>query len=488
MVDIIAKYMAGLSIRSEKTRGLVLDESNLHQFDPPTSNTVDRPLPNLPQESRESRDNSELDPKIHGNRHSPTEILFQECINSDMLLDNSPRASTSTGASDTARLSPQPPPTKFSSGILGPGSWTADDELGAELDRLLLLEVEGALSEGFGVGNLPRGYVAQALRLAMLSDRGNVMHMLLEHGAAPEFQVFYGIWATQWAVMANEEDAMNALLSAKADPNRVSVRQESLLHMAAERGTDGILRSLISAGAAVDARNEDQRTPLHCATRRKGNVVILRELIQAYAEINATDLYGNTPLHFATRFGDVEMIQTLLLSGADPNSGNNLQQTPMFNILDSGRDAEIAALLLEYGADVNFRGMNGSTPLHLATRAERDDIVMMLLESGADISSQDHFAQTPLYLATERVNSAIITLLLERGADTAELDSTKRATPRIQANTDGNGRARQYGGTRSHLQSISEELDVEDEPMGDDWPLEDIEAADYLYVLYKEEL
>ncbi|KAH0551530.1 hypothetical protein GP486_007253 [Trichoglossum hirsutum] len=497
MVDIIAKYMAGLSIRSEKTRGVVLKESNLHQLDSPTSNTSDRPLPNLPQESEASpNNNSDSDLKNHdsqpfnsSSRRSPTELLFKKYINSDMLLDDSSRPSTSTEASDLAQLPPQPLSSAGLSSVIHEfGSGTADGELTeGELARRFPFGVEEVLSSGF-VGGLSRSCVTLALELAVLSNRGDIVHVLLRGGAAPEFQVCYGIWATQWAVMADGEEIMNSLLSAKADPNRVGIRQESLLHMAAERGTDGILRSLISAGASIDARNEDQRTPLHCATRREGNVAIVRELIQAYANVNAADLHGNTPLHFATRFGDAEMIRTLLLSGADPNSRNNLQQTPMFNILDSARDTEIAVLLLEYGAGVNFRTMNGSTPLHLATLVERVDIVVMLLESGADIASQDHFGQTPLYLAIERGNSAIAKLLAERGADMAELgSSTKRATPQNHASADRNSRVRQFGGPRSQLQSISEELNVEDEPMEDGWLAEDIEAADSIYVLYRGE-
>ena len=61
------------------------------------------------------------------------------------------------------------------------------------------------------------------------------------------------------------------------------------------------VRLFIGAGANIEARDEDQRTPLLLAVfreviyRGRGTEVI-KELIEASANIEATDKFGKTPL------------------------------------------------------------------------------------------------------------------------------------------------------------------------------------------------
>jgi ankyrin len=73
--------------------------------------------------------------------------------------------------------------------------------------------------------------------------------------------------------------------------------------------------------------------------------------------------------------------------------------------------------LLDRGVDVDTRGVDGTTALHWAARADRLDTVRLLLESGASATATDRYGVTPLYLAAENGSAAVIAALLDAGAD-----------------------------------------------------------------------
>uniref|UniRef100_K3WIQ1 Uncharacterized protein n=1 Tax=Globisporangium ultimum (strain ATCC 200006 / CBS 805.95 / DAOM BR144) TaxID=431595 RepID=K3WIQ1_GLOUD len=60
-----------------------------------------------------------------------------------------------------------------------------------------------------------------------------------------------------------------------------------------------------------------QQTCVHVAVR-KGNRKILKTLLFAHANVNARTIDGSTPLHLALEHNQLDMIQDLLLVGANP--------------------------------------------------------------------------------------------------------------------------------------------------------------------------
>jgi len=72
---------------------------------------------------------------------------------------------------------------------------------------------------------------------------------------------------------------------------------------------------------------------------------------------------------------------------------------------------------IENGMDVNFQNKYGWTPLHMAIRRDRRDMVTYLLEQGADIDRVDGVGWTPLMEAVMDDMPEICSFLLEKGAD-----------------------------------------------------------------------
>jgi ankyrin repeat protein len=77
-------------------------------------------------------------------------------------------------------------------------------------------------------------------------------------------------------------------------------------------------RYLIDHGADINARDDDDYTPLYFAF--KGHVESVRMLLErgAAAVINLRNTRGETPFHHAARLRHVEIVRLYLDHGADP--------------------------------------------------------------------------------------------------------------------------------------------------------------------------
>jgi ankyrin repeat protein len=119
----------------------------------------------------------------------------------------------------------------------------------------------------------------------------------------------------------------------------------------------------------------------------------------------------------AAKSGDVEVMQLLLASGADPTATMpNKTSALMFAAGAGWRDGSPAApsydqgtpeeaiqaitLLLDKGFDLNAANDNGDTALHLAViNRGAPEIVRFLISRGANLKTQNKRGQTPLAAA-----------------------------------------------------------------------------------------
>ena len=115
------------------------------------------------------------------------------------------------------------------------------------------------------------------------------------------------------------------------------------------------------------------------------------------------------PLHKAVRDGNIEDVKTLILNGAEINSMDVSNRTPLGWAVFKNHIL-IAKLLLQNGADVNM-GHGGTifnTPLHVAAGFGCLEMVEMLIRKGAEIEAKDYLARTPLHLANDEITKILI--------------------------------------------------------------------------------
>jgi len=121
-----------------------------------------------------------------------------------------------------------------------------------------------------------------------------------------------------------------------------------VLLYAAKHGNLQQLEFYISAGACVNTRDGDNRTPLHWAAR-KGSPNCVRLLLSEGACVDAKTIDNMTPLHYAAYNGSPECVRLLLAAGACVDTKTIDNWTPLRFAKFDGH-IECAQILIQNGA------------------------------------------------------------------------------------------------------------------------------------------
>ena len=133
--------------------------------------------------------------------------------------------------------------------------------------------------------------------------------------------------------------------------------------------------------------------------------------------VRSTDVAGNTPLHLAARAGSLQMIELLLLKGADIDAQNGQSNSPLLEAIIAEKTLA-AKLLITKGADFR-RPEQGLSPLFQSARRNETEVVELLLAKGADI--EDGRVLNFVVADPERYDMA--KLLIDKGADVNRKDA-----------------------------------------------------------------
>ncbi|CAG2252313.1 unnamed protein product [Mytilus edulis] len=145
----------------------------------------------------------------------------------------------------------------------------------------------------------------------------------------------------------------------------------------------------------IDDHNGHGDTPLTCAARR-GHINICEALLDANAFINeTTSSVQQTPLLLAIENDHTELVEFLLLNGADVQIADNVNITPLYAAI-KGQNVYMVDKLIQAGCDINI-GSQDHAPIFLSARLGRLDIVKILSQAGCDINIANKYGVTPLY-------------------------------------------------------------------------------------------
>ena len=91
--------------------------------------------------------------------------------------------------------------------------------------------------------------------------------------------------------------------------------------------------------------------------------------------------------------------------------------TPLFLAAFCGFNRLVKHLIIAHAPDVNAKGIDGFSPLHVASRNGQVDSARILLDSGAHVDARNSFESTSLHQASCYGHLKLTQLLLERGAN-----------------------------------------------------------------------
>jgi ankyrin repeat protein len=158
----------------------------------------------------------------------------------------------------------------------------------------------------------------------------------------------------------------------------------SSLEQAASEGHAETIRTLISQGGDINARNARGQTPLHLAVKQ-GNSDVVQLLLENEAEVDVVETdSGCTSLHYAASLGHVDLCESLVRYGANPDAQTARLETPLHLAVSRGHP-DVVALLLKFHARLDIRDKDGMTPLQQAEKLKKREIVLLIKQHLSEV-------------------------------------------------------------------------------------------------------
>ncbi|MFF4264396.1 ankyrin repeat domain-containing protein [Streptomyces virginiae] len=198
---------------------------------------------------------------------------------------------------------------------------------------------------------------------------------------------------------------------------------DRLLLDGARRGDVAAAGAALAAGAAVEARDEELRTPLLLAALGD-HVAVAELLVSAGADPNAPDSRQDSPWLVTGVTGSVRMMRLLLPAGPDLRQRNRFGGISLIPAAERGHIAYVRAVLEATDIDVDHVNRLGWTALLEAVilgdgGPRHAEVVTVLLAAGADPLLPDHEGVTAYEHAARRGFDGMARTL-KAAADAAE--------------------------------------------------------------------
>jgi len=226
--------------------------------------------------------------------------------------------------------------------------------------------------------------------------------LLLRAGADANAANDFRITPLSLACTNASASLVELLLKAGASPRTPIATGETPIMTCANSGSADAVRMLLARGAGVNAKepSQNQTALMWAASGRHPEVV--RTLIEAGADLQARTRKGFSALHFAAREGDLQSTKLLLAAGVNINIRSQPEPAEAGRGTADGPAGRTAA---GGGAAGTARGpayqatlSAGSTPLLVATTRGQVPLALYLLDHGADPNVGDA-GFTPLHWA-----------------------------------------------------------------------------------------
>ena len=242
-------------------------------------------------------------------------------------------------------------------------------------------------------------------------------------------------WSPLFSAAVNDNtDTVNWLISLGANVNAKDASGNTPLYWAVNQGRFKSAQVLIYNGADVNAEDQWGASPLHEAAV-KDNFNIAELLIKSGTDVNSEIPEGHTALHTAAKFNAFRVADLLLSKGANTEIQAGADGfTPLHQAAFYG-SAGVADLLIGRGANREAKSYAGETPLDVAKRLQKRDVIDVLESE----SSGQRFTRVGCFNIigsdpdiTARINGVEMTLKVDTGADITHLTNQQALAAKVQ--------------------------------------------------------
>jgi uncharacterized protein len=174
--------------------------------------------------------------------------------------------------------------------------------------------------------------------------------------------------------------------------------------VAAEKGAVTAVVELLGGKEHVNDADKEGYTAVHRAAHC-GDVRVVKTLIAAGADVNAKTKQNVTPLliSIAMMCPDSAVTMALIEAGADVKAAEDGGDTAIV-IAGTESSLEVLQELLKRRANVDAQGQGGETALHYAAMNNLLDRTEILLKAGVSFDIKNGAGQTPLDVAMPEAN------------------------------------------------------------------------------------
>ncbi|KAH9512284.1 hypothetical protein Btru_041383 [Bulinus truncatus] len=262
-------------------------------------------------------------------------------------------------------------------------------------------------------------------------------------------------------------EIVSILIDNKVSLNAVDINGQTSLVHATKKGHRQVSEILLSNRAQVDKEDSFKRTPLMYAAQRgdvesvklfiqhkadcshqdlnsftslmicseHGFTDCVKTLLQTKVNVDDGDLDGNTALHFSSLKGRIEVVDLLLLHGADPNKcTKTFGTTPLMLASAAGHLAVVQSLARCPRLELNLCDkIEGKSALIYAVQLNRLSVVKLLIESGADVNATSSSGLTALHMGTINGFNEIVDYLISRPDTNVNSESSDGNSPLLSS-------------------------------------------------------